>query len=416
MKIKIGSFNFISNKENKYSRYDRLEDYTKYFYLDGKEDTLYVTDISNFKEERVFHEYYKYERELAEKYRVIHIYEKVRNQIREYIQNKVQYIFDNRLYSKYELYKDMDFGSVSRLVENSKFEYAYGENLVIDFDSNRMNIGKYQFNPYTEEVENLEEIYKQGGFKEVIKSALILKEIESEVAPPYIKEIEKINEFMKEKETINVIFKDMEKFKSRAYIGNFLRYYDGVVEISLGYQEGNNFKRANPGKKEEDLKITNLTGISYGRNVLEIDNMALANIDMQIAITPEDRLKQRIEKLKEEIEEKFNKYMRELPEEYYKVYYLKDAINQIKNIDKENQEIKDGILEETEREYPIWYKQELNEIFYKYNLANSLENCKTLDAIKEICVELEDKELKEIYYSLLNGEGNIQENELAEEI
>ena len=58
----------------------------------------------------------------------------------------------------------------------------------------------------------------------------------------------------------------------------------------------------------------------------------------------------------------------------------------------------------------------MNEIFYKYNLANSLENCKTLDAIKEICVELEDKELKEIYYSLLNGEGNIQENELAEEI
>lgn len=416
MKIKIGNFNFISDKENKYNSYDKLDDYAKYFYLDGKEDTLYVTDISNFEDQRRFPEYYKYEKELAEKYNVIHVYGKVREQIRKYIKSKTQYIFDNRSYSKYELYKGMDFGSISRVVENNKFAFSYEDKLVMDFDSNRINIGKYQFNPYTEKVENLDELYKDGIFKEAIKSALILKEIENEVAPPYISEIEKINKFMREKETVNVLFKDMEKFKSRASIGHFLRYYNGIIEIGLGYQEENNFKKANPGKKEEDLKINNLMGISYGKNVLEIDSMALANIDMQIAISPEDRLKLRIENLKEEIKDKFNEYMRALPEKYYNVYYLNDAIKQIKEIERENQEIKDGTKEGTEREYPDWYKKELNEIFYKYNLANSLEKCQTLDEIKEICVELEDKELKEIYYSLLNGEGNIQENELAEEI
>jgi len=44
MKIKIGNYNFISDKENKYNSYDRLDDYAKYFYLDGKENTLYVTE------------------------------------------------------------------------------------------------------------------------------------------------------------------------------------------------------------------------------------------------------------------------------------------------------------------------------------------------------------------------------------
>ena len=189
MKIKIGNFNFISDKENKYNLYDNLNDYTKYFYLDGKENTLYVTNMYKFEKQS----YYDYERELTEKFKIINIFQKAKEQIQKYINNKVQKIFNNREYSKYELYKELDFGSINSLKYNSKFTFEYEDKIEINFDSNRINFGKFQFNPYTEKVENLDELYEQGVFRKKIKSSIILKEIENEIAPPYIIEIIKIN-------------------------------------------------------------------------------------------------------------------------------------------------------------------------------------------------------------------------------
>jgi len=416
MKIKIGNFNFISNKENKYSGlsgYDSLNEYMKYFYLDGKEDTLYVTSIFNF-EAKHHPEFYQYERDLADKYKVMDVYRKAREQIQEYIKNKVQDIFDNRAYSKYELYKNLDTRSINTLNAESKFSFDFYDKLVIDFDSNRINIGKFQFNPYTENVQNLDELYKQGVLDKTIRNSIIIKEMEKGIAPPYTYEINKIMDFVKDKETINLIFDNAEKFKCRAGIGHFLRYYDGVIEISLGYQEGKSFEKANPGKREEELKINNLIGLSYGRNILEIDNMALANIDMQIAISPEDRLKLRTDILKNDIEKNIVKHLSKLYEKGYKPHSLEEAINEIKNLDDENKKIKDGILEGPEKEYPLWYSKELKELFYKYDLVNYLKTSQTLEEIKEICVELEDNELKEIYYSLLCEEGSLEENKEEE--
>ena len=48
MKIKIGNFNFIFNMENKLRDFIELQYKDYYFWLDGKEDSLYVTNISNF--------------------------------------------------------------------------------------------------------------------------------------------------------------------------------------------------------------------------------------------------------------------------------------------------------------------------------------------------------------------------------
>ena len=50
MNIKIGKFNFINNRENRIflSGYDIDEKLFNYFYLDGKEDTLYVSSRDNF--------------------------------------------------------------------------------------------------------------------------------------------------------------------------------------------------------------------------------------------------------------------------------------------------------------------------------------------------------------------------------
>lgn len=402
MKIKIGNFNFISDKENKYNSYDNLNDYTQYFYLDGKEDTLYVTSMYNFEKQS----YYDYERELTEKFKIINIFQKAKEQIQEYINNKVQKIFDNREYSKYELYKKLDFGSIDSLEYNSKFTFGYEDKIEMDFDSNRINFGKFQFNPYTEKVENLDELYEQGVFREIIKSSIILKEIENEIAPPYIIEIIKINNFIKDKENVNLLFNNMEKFKCRASIGHFLKYYDGIIKIDLGYQEGKNFTKANPYKSENDLKINNLVGISYGKNVLEIDKMALSNINMQIAISLEDRLKLRINYLKEDIENQYYEYRNNIQASVYDVpYTLKESIDRIRE-----QEKNAGSKEEL-----AWYREELEEIIYKRELINSLTEAKTIEDIKDVCIELGDNELQNIYYGLLYEEENFEEDEEEQE-
>ena len=59
MIIKIGKFNFLSeNKEEfRLSQYDLISKFD-YFYMDGKEDTLYVNSRSDFDKENK--EYYKY--------------------------------------------------------------------------------------------------------------------------------------------------------------------------------------------------------------------------------------------------------------------------------------------------------------------------------------------------------------------
>ena len=402
MKIKIGNFNFISDKENKYNLYDNLNDYTKYFYLDGKENTLYVTNMYKFEKQS----YYDYERELTEKFKIINIFQKAKEQIQKYINNKVQKIFNNREYSKYELYKELDFGSINSLKYNSKFTFEYEDKIEINFDSNRINFGKFQFNPYTEKVENLDELYEQGVFRKKIKSSIILKEIENEIAPPYIIEIIKINNFIKDKENVNLIFNNMEKFRCRASIGNFLKYYDGVIKIDLEYHERKNFAKANPYKSENDLKINNLVGISYGKNVLEIDRMALSNINMQIAISLEDRLKLRINYLKEDIENQYYKYRDNIKMSVYDVpYTLEESIAYIRKQEKNA----------SSKEELAWYSKELEEIIYKSELINSLTEAKTIEDIKDVCIELGDNELQNIYYGMLYEEENEEENEGEEE-
>lgn len=401
MKIKIGNFNFINNNENKLSSYTNFDrDFFEYYYLDGKEDTLFVNTSYKFEKGIYDREIPKFESELIEKYKIVKIYEETKKQINNYITNKVEIIFKNKNYSKYKLYKDMDFRKINELKENKNFNYKYGDKLELDFERNKINIGKIQFNPYTEKIDNLEELFEIGFFKEHIKANLILKEIEKGIAPPYISEITKINEFLEGKKSVNLIFKDCEKFKAEARIINFLKLQDSKIELDLGYCTIDNFKKENPGKEEKDLKIEDLKGISYSKNVLDINGRVLANADKQIAITLDDRLKQKIDIMKEDIKDEYYEYRNKVESKgnNYIPYSFSEVINRLK-------EYKDS------KEKPEWYSKELENIIRKNNLINFLEQAKTIDDIKDVCVELGDNELQNIYYGMLYEEENYEEEE-----
>ena len=403
MKIKIGNFNFLYNMENKLSDFSDFRYKDFYFWLDGKEDVLYVTNDNNFEIHKSGYDIPKYEKELKSKYKIVPIFKELTKQVNLYIEKKVEDLIRQGNYSKYELYKDFELGDFKNLTDNSQFRVSYEDQFVLDIDNNKINVGKYNLNPYTQKIDNLDDIYNQGLLDKYISNNLILKEIEKGIAPPYIYELNRINDFLQDKKNVNLIFKDYEKFKCEAIISHFLRIKDRKCEINLDYKAGLEFNRANPSKNEDDLKVKNFKEISYGKNILEIDSRVFDNIDNQIAITLEDRLKQKIDSLKQDITKEFQNYRNKIDLRYtYIPYTLQEAINLIK--ERENSENKMS-----------WHNKELDQIIYKKNLIDFLEQAKTVDDIKEICVELGDNELQNIYYEMLYDEENSENEEDNEE-
>ena len=143
------------------------------------------------------------------------------------------------------------------LTDNSQFRVSYEDQFVLDIDNNKINVGKYNLNPYTQKIDNLDYAYNQGLLDKYISNNLILKEIEKGIAPPYIYELNRINDFLQDKKNVNLIFKGYEKFKCEAIISHFLRIKDRKCEINLDYKAGLEFNRANPSKNEDDLKVKN---------------------------------------------------------------------------------------------------------------------------------------------------------------
>lgn len=405
MKIKIGNFNFINKGENKINaaRSNRDELDLSYYYLDGKEDTLFINTNYYFCMENGYAEG-EYEKNLKNKYKIIYVYEELKNQVNQYINDKIEQFFEHKNYSKYELYKDMDLRKFEELSNGNKFCVGYDDYLVLDIETNKINIGKFQLNPYTEKVDNLDDIFKQGFLNNYIKKGLILKEIEKGIAPPYIYELKKMNDFLREKKNVNLIFKDCEKFKCEAKIGYILSLRDGKVNLDFGYGIRYSFEKENPLKQISDLKLEDFKGIAHGKNILEVDGRIFANANKQIAITLDDRLRQKIDFLKEDIEEKYCNYRRNMyPKDNSVPYSLEKAINCI----EENKVSKKEI---------VWYTKELEEIIHKNNLINLLEEAKKIEDIKSICMELEDNELQNIYYGMLYEEENCEDEEDEESL
>ena len=204
---------------------------------------------------------------------------------------------------------------------------------------------------------------------------------------------------MMKKKNINLIFRDCEKFKCEARMGYILKLRDRKFELDLNHSARDDFERENPLKKAEELRLEDFKGISYGKNILEIDGRVFANADKQIAITLDDRLKQKNDCLKEDIENEYYSCRNKMDSKYaYVPYTLKEAVNRI----KENEGPKEKIA---------WHTKELDQIIHRSNLINFLEEAKTIEDIKDVCIELGDNELQNIYYGMLYEEENCESEE-----
>lgn len=237
MKIKIRNFNFINDSPNVIT--GNIEDNElDYFYLDGKEDTLFIRSSYKFdnakKEEFMNIEEFNFERDLLKKYRVVNYHKEIKNQINNFIQEKSIEKFINKNYSRYDLYNDISIDDILLLNNNKEYSFGYGSTITKDIQNNRIKINDFIYNPYSEKIDNLEEMYEKGKFNAQIRTNLILLEIEKNLAPEFINTILKIDEFLKGKQTINVLLKNDEKVKIDSCLSDLLYFNNN--NISLGFR------------------------------------------------------------------------------------------------------------------------------------------------------------------------------------
>ena len=419
MKIKIGGFNFINNKEDRinFNSYNLSSDLFNYFYLDGREDTLYVSSRYRFNnaEDPRYEGYseYNFEKDLLKKYYVIDYNMKITNEINSFIRGKVDDIFKNEDYSRYKLYNNINLNDIFLLEQNSKFKLNSIHDSYIDFKNNRIVQDGVIFNPYLENkpIEDLEKLYKDGRFNTEIKAGLIKKEIENGIAPKFVTSFIKMNDFFENKKSVSLILDGYEKFKINPHISSFLEFRDNKVALNLSYNEENWFEKENPGKDPKDLKLDDIKGFSYGKEILDIDPNVFMDLEKQITKTPADKLLFKIDSLEDELDNEFYEKVRK-DNLYNTPYSIREAIETITRIDLRNSQREAGNLEGNIEEYPKWYSNDLENLFEKYNLVVDLKQFETLDELKDISNKLDDDELIDICNEFLGYDEEEEEDEL----
>ncbi len=394
MIIKVGKFNFLSKNKKEFSLLDYdIKSKFNYFYMEGKEDTLYVNSRNNF--ENKYAEYYKFEQELLKKYYILDYSLLIHNRIQEFIDKKINNIFNTNNYAGYELYKNISIRNIKKLENDMKCSFSYSTK--INFDTNKIiyaldNGSSIIFDPYTEKIDNLEELYDKGLFYSEIKAGLILKEIQYKKAPEFIMKLAEIDTFLKGKKNVNLIFNDGKKIKVEAELDEIFNIYNYNNEINLCSQG------------TTDYKLKDLKAIGFNRSEVTIDSKEFINIEKQILRTTEDLILHKAEQLKKELKDNFDEYRKEI--EYYMPDTIEECIARITTLEKNNSKI-----EQEQEKYPHWYSKEFTNLWQDYERIKTLENVNSLEDIKEEAIKTEDEELKKIYY-MLEGEKEEESEEL----
>lgn len=394
MNIKIGKFNFV-NSENTSLYLDdaSFSDKFNYFFMDGKEDTIFVDkrDLFDNKNEDIG----KYERELLKSHYILEYSSIVKNQINRFTRSKAMEMFKHNSYSRYYLYKDINIATIQYLENSKNCDFTFRKSITND---NKLILhADYSYNvvfePYSEKVENLEELYEQGIFNKEIKANLILIEIENGIAPKYIEELYKIHNFFDNKKTVNILCNGFEKFKAKAELDSLFGLRDNEITINL--DRDSDFQAKNPSKKEEELKPELLKEITYLNKKYIVNGNNFLDIPNQIAITLEDRVSYKLDQLKNELSQEFVRQKIKIEFENRGSYIkVPSTIEQATSIIKEKNTWNEKNI------YPEWFNKEMKELLQKQDLLNSLIENKGKEEFIDIGYELahrcKDKELKAI--------------------
>ena len=385
MKIKIGNFNFISKGPNNlylgsnFLHNDKLDN----FYMEGKEDTIYVKDRSTFDKADELN--LEFEKGLLRNHYIVEYTSLIKNQIEQFIKQKAMGLFRREDYSRYKLYNEIYLNDITNYEDRTKFNDYYIQKitetnkLVYEFDCNKQII----FDPYTDKIENLEELYKAGFFDRAIKSYLIKLEVENKIAPLFVHEVLKINDFLKTKKTVTLKFRDGEKIKINAKIDNILYKYKNSFSLNTTYR---------------NYELKDLKSLNFGNIEIRIDTNAFENLPNQIARFAMDVLYFRIDEMKEELREdfiEFEKEMnREIPTDIKRCISIIAELNNKEDLHYYEYSKSENI------KYPKWFNEDFIYLWKQYEMILELENAKDIEDIKEVAVLTGNKEIEKVFYML----------------
>ena len=381
MLIKVGKFNFLNDKKyiidlDEYNLSGKL---FGYFYIDNKDDVLYVDSKEDF--DRKLKNNEKFENELSEKFSVVDYYRLAKENIEHFIEKKAMERYETQNYSRYDLYSYINVYKLSDLYNAKKTETDirfFGTNVLTDCGNVviKTSLGEnLTLNLYSNEVENLETVYNRGYFEKYINEKIKTIEFNNNKAPAFIYEIMKIMDFLKDKKTVNLIFNDNEKIKVDAKLGNIFDIYNNKIELAIRIS-------SNYGKNVEDLKA-----ISNGNKFLEINSNNFINTKEQIATTIKDKVKFKLKDVESDLNSEYYKYYDSLREKsYYRdmPLILNEAVSRITSLESYGIE---------NIRYPEWYSEDIK---------NMVQISKMIEIIEESNESSEIKQIAEDFYKLRN--------------
>ena len=333
--FKINQYNFLMedliNNELMISNID-LNLKLNFFYIDGKEDTLFVNyNIDNTEFGIEIHKKFS---------QVINYIQSINQQLNSLLDKKVDEMLKYGEYSRYDLYSDFSIAELRDILNEEKSNYKlsyYDTSFRLNLKDNLLISGNnIEYNPNTNKVENFEKLYENGYFNTIINNKLRRREYERNIAPNFVYELTKVYYFLENKKTVNIKLKDCENFKADANLSYILekRYNGNDYKLINSSHNIESFERSNPGKSFLDIKIDDLEALSYGRNEsITISPNNLKNLCNQIAITNKDKLKFKLEFLKQELYSQFYNYIQKMGDElpYISSIYELDRIFRYKD-------------------------------------------------------------------------------------
>ena len=191
--------------------------------------------------------------------------------------NNISYLFENdksdyENISLYEMGKDIrknqNYGlhnNISLLLNN--FEYQDISNGLVKIST---RTGKKDFiydMKKMEFINNEIDIFKAVYGLTSLKKILAYEQYKKGLTPPFYNEVAKINEFLESKKTVTLLLNDGEKIQVPAQISNVL---------------ATNYKEFWINTQLNNMDITNLRAIGYGKKELIINTENLINIDKQL--------------------------------------------------------------------------------------------------------------------------------------
>lgn len=401
-KMKINQFNFImedffNGELSIESRYNNQLP-MNYFYMDGRENILFSNEeITNI----------EFKEEIREKFsKVINYIKDINQQINNSLDKKVEEMLKNGDYSRYSLYKDFSIKTLRDMLDEKEFIYRLSydaSHFKIDLKENVLISGnEIIYNPYTNSVENFEELYKKGNFNSIIENKLIRSEYEKNIAPKFVYELIKIYNFLQDKKTVGVKLKDCEKFKSDARINYIIDKERKNNNYKLEDLTSNreSFKEANPDKELKDMKIDDLEELVFGRNErLKINPENLKNLDVQIAISYKDKLLFKLDKLEGNLRSQFYEYKDNISDKIHV-----SSIYDLNCMFRDKEYYKDSWEQVSKKEMDV-----LVDFHRKSILIDALKKNINLKDLKELIKLTKDEELLDIEKNLKNELDKIQE-------